>query len=325
MATPPAFDRTALSRRGFLSGAVVLSAAPILAACGASGSTVPPDATPAAKGVPETQLRLPALDTRLARIENDHKVRLGVFAHSPIDGRSCSHRADERFAMCSTFKIYAAAGILRLESLGRLTLDETIAVEPADIVVNSPVTTEHQGRVMTVGRLCEAALTRSDNTAANLLLRRLGGPDTVTALARAVNDGATRLDRWEPELNEAGRGDERDTTTAAGLGAGCHELLLGAGLPPQQQRTLAGWMRGSLTSDKRIRAALPPGWTAADKTGGGDHGTVNDAGVVWSPHGDPLVLVVLSDSTTGDPDVPIDDVPTVAATAAVIEAMTAGM
>ncbi len=266
---------------------------------------------------------MPALDSRLAQIETRHKVRLGVLGHAPTTGRMYSHRGDERFAMCSTFKMYAAAGILRLESLGQLSLDETVPIEPADIVANSPVASEHQGRVTTVGALCEAALTRSDNTAANLLLRRLGGPDAVTALARSVGDGATRLDRWEPELNEAGRGDERDTTTAVGLGAGCRELLVGAGLPPPQQRTLTGWMRASLTSDKRIRAALPPGWTAADKTGGGFHGTVNDAGVVWSPNGTPLVLVVLSDSTTGNPDTPIDDVPTVAASAAVIEAMAA--
>ncbi|MBM7458017.1 beta-lactamase class A [Rhodococcus coprophilus] len=268
-------------------------------------------------------MTVPALDSRLAQIENQHKVRLGVLGHTPATGRVYAHRGDERFAMCSTFKMYAAAGILRLESLGKLSLDETVPVEPADIVVNSPVTTEHQGRVMTVGGLCEAALTRSDNTAANLLLRRLGGPDTVTALARSVGDGATRLDRWEPELNEAGRGDERDTTTAVGLGTGCRELLVGAGLPPPQQRMLTGWMRASLTSGKRIRAALPRDWTAADKTGGGLHGTVNDAGVVWSPSGNPLVLVVLSDSTTGNPDVPIDDAPTVAATTAVIEAMAA--
>lgn len=321
MATPSAIARTSLSRRGFLSGAVALSSIPFLAACDAPRSSATAGETSAARQPSDEQLRLPALDERLDRIESEHRVRLGVLGQSPSTGQVYTHRGDERFAMCSTFKIYAAAGILRLESLGELSLDETVAVEPADIVVNSPVTSEHQGRVMTFGGLCEAALTRSDNTAANLLLKRLDGPDTVTALARSVGDGATRLDRWEPELNEAGRGDERDTTTPVGLGAGCRELLLGAGLPPPQQRMLTGWMRASVTSDKRMRAALPPDWIAADKTGGGSHGTVNDAGVVWSPHGDPLVLVILSDSVTGDPDVPIDDVPTVAATAAVIEAM----
>lgn len=268
-------------------------------------------------------VRLTALDRRLAEIEELHGVRLGVLAQSPVTGRTYSHRGGERFAMCSTFKVYAVAGILRLESRGQLRLDETVTVESADIVVNSPVTSEHQGRTMTVGRLCEAALTRSDNTAGNLLLRRLGGPGAVTEFARSVGDRATRLDRWEPELNSARRGDERDTTTAVGLGAGYRELLLGSGLPPQQQRTLAEWMRASVTSGKRMRAALPQGWTAADKTGGGFYGTVNDAGVVWSPEGEPLVLVILSDSTIGDPDVPLGDVPIVAATAALVEALTA--
>ncbi|MGX6510924.1 class A beta-lactamase [Rhodococcus sp. SJ-2] len=315
-------QRTTLSRRWFLNSALVAVSIPVVSACGAPTAASVPDRP--SDGAPlETRLHLAELDERLDEIEKMHAVRLGVAAHSPGSGRTYTYRGDERFAMCSTFKPYAAAGILQLESQGRLRLDDAVAVEPGDIVVNSPVTSENQGRMMTYAQLCEAALTRSDNTAGNLLLRRLGGPDAVTAFARSVGDDTTRLDRWEPELNDAARGDERDTTTAAGLGRGYRELLLGSALDPARRRILTGWMHASITSDTRMRAGLPSGWVAADKSGGGYFATLNDAGVVWSPEGEPLVLVILSDTTTGDRDAPFENAPIVDTTAALVSAMRA--
>jgi beta-lactamase class A len=145
----------------------------------------------------------------------------------------------------------------------------------------------------------------------------------VTTLARSVGYDTTRLYRWQPELNAAARGDERDTTTAAGLARGYRELILGSALDPARQRTLTGWMRASITSDTRMRAGLPPGWVAADKSGAGYVATVNDAGVVWSPEGEPLVLVILSDTTTGDVDAPFDNTPIVDTTVALVSAMRA--
>ncbi|WP_206039920.1 class A beta-lactamase [Rhodococcus sp. HNM0563] len=314
-------QRTTLSRRWFLNSALAAVSIPLVSACGApTAASVPDRPSDAPRGM---GVHLAALDERLVEIENMHAVRLGVAAHSPGTGRTYTYRGDERFAMCSTFKPYAAAGILQLESQGRLRLDDTVAVEPGDIVVNSPVTAENQGRQMTYAQLCEAALTRSDNTAGNLLLRRLGGPDAVTAFARSVGDDATRLDRWEPELNDAARGDERDTTTPAGAARGYRELLLGSALDPARRRILTGWMRASVTSDTRMRAGLPPGWVAADKSGGGNFATLNAAGVVWSPEGEPLVLVILSDTTTGDRDAPFADASIVDTTAALVSAMSA--
>lgn len=315
--------RNRLSRRGFLHSALALSSVTAAAACGSQDGPVDTIPSTTAESATDTRLLAAGVDERLKEIEDRYAVRLGVVAQSPVTGRVHTHRADERFAICSPFKVYAAAAILRLEAEGTLRLDETLPIDPDDIVVNSPVTSEHQGRVLPLDRLCEAALTRSDNTAGNLMLQRIGGPEAVTAFARSVGDGTTRLDRWEPELNEAARGDQRDTTTAAGLSRGFGEVLLGSGLPAPQQRTLLGWMRATTTSDTRIRGGLPSGWTSADKTGGGNHGTVNDAGVVWSPDGQPLLLVILSDSTTGDPDAPLEGGPVAETTAALVDALFA--
>lgn len=299
------------TRRNFL--ATVLAAG-ALAACG----TEPPAPAPAA---PPTTPDTAALDSALAAIQDRHRVRIALYAR--YRDRTVTHRASEPIALCSTFKVYAAAAILRLESEGALSLDETVPVRPEEIVVNSPITEAAAGAALSYAQLCAAALTRSDNTAGNLLLRRIGGPAALTAFARGVGDTATNLERWEPDLNLAERDSLADTTTATGLATGYHALLLGTALPPAQRRTLTDWMAASTTSARRIRAALPPGWSAADKTGGGNFGTVNDAGVLWSPDGTPLLLVLLTDSTTGDPAATPADAALPEATAAVLTALTA--
>lgn len=264
-----------------------------------------------------------ALETTLADLERGAEVRLGVFAHDLVSGATYSRRDDERFAMCSTFKVYAVAAILRMQSEGGISLQDPIFVDPADIVSHSPVTGPAQGRTLTVGELCRATLVTSDNTAANLLLYRLGGPPAITEFSNTVGDPATILQRWEPDLGSALPGDIRDTTTPSGMGPGWKELLLGGALSEEDRTMLLDWMRGSTTSDEQIRAGLPPGWTAADKTGSGDYGTINDCGVVWSPEGAPLLLLLFSSSTIpDDPEIEGNKAVIADTTAAVVSAMT---
>jgi beta-lactamase class A len=286
---------------------------PVLAgACTATAEQAPP--TPSVATAPDLQ----SLDAKIDALEARYSTRIGVAAVNPATGEVYSHRGDERFAMCSTFKAYASAAILRKVEDGSTSLDDTVVVEPGDLVENSPVTAAAVGTPMTLGQIAEAALTQSDNTAGNYLLREIGGPQAITALARDVGDESTRLDRWETELNTAFRGDPRDTTTPDGLAQGVRALLLEDALDAASRDRLLDWMRSSKTSDKRMRAGLPPGWTAADKTGGGGFGTANDAGVVWSPQGDPIVLTILTDSLTDQEDAQGNNQAIADSTAAVI-------
>lgn len=261
------------------------------------------------------------LNNRLTALEQQHGIEYGIAAIVPGSGVAFERNADDRFAMCSTFKVYAVSAILRLAQRGELDLDEAVPVTQADIVSDSPVTSAAVGATMTWSELSRAALERSDNTAANLLLRRLGGPSAVTGLARTVGDTETRLDRWEPELNEAVPGDPRDTSTPAALAVGYQRLILGDGLNADSREMLTAWMRASVTSDERIRKGLPAGWAAADKTGGGSYGSVNDAGVVWNPAGTPLVLVIFTRSATDDPQAVRKNQAIADATAAIVEAV----
>ncbi|MEE1929596.1 class A beta-lactamase [Streptomyces sp. TRM 70351] len=259
----------------------------------------------------------PALAARLRRLEREHTARLGVFARNLATGRTVLHRADERFPMCSVFKPLAAAAVLRdLDRCGEF-LDHRIRYGPADLVAHSPVTgtAAHLADGMTVAELCDAALRFSDNTAANLLLRQIGGPTGVTRFCRSAGDTVSRLDRWETELNSAEPWRVEDTTTPRAIAGTYTRLLVGRALRGRDRRRLTAWMLANTTSAERFRAGLPADWDLADKTGGGSYGTNNDVGVAWTPDGTPVVLAVLT--TRPDPDAAADN-PLIAETATLL-------
>jgi beta-lactamase class A len=143
---------------------------------------------------------------------------------------------------------------------------------------------------MTLNELCHAAMTYSDNTAANLILAGLGGPKSVTAFARTLDDTITRLDRTEPTLNEAIPGDPRDTTTPAAMAKNMQALLIGHALSETSKGLLMQWLIGNKTGDSRLRAGLPKDWRAGDKTGTGDRGSTNDIAIIWPPGRKPILV-----------------------------------
>jgi beta-lactamase class A len=236
---------------------------------------------------------LDAPASALAQLEARHGGRLGVAALDLETGRRTGYRADERFAMCSTFKALAAALVLARVDRGEERLDRRIVFSADQLVPYSPVTDKRVGPPgVSVGELCEAAITISDNTAANLLLASFGGPEAVTAFARRLGDTSTRLDRIEPDLNEATPGDPRDTTTPAAMLENLRRLVLGDVLSPESRGLLAGWLVANKTGGARLRAGLPPTWRVGDKTGTGNHGATNDVAIAWPPDRSPLLLSV---------------------------------
>jgi beta-lactamase class A len=226
----------------------------------------------------------------LAGLETRFGGRLGVFALDTGSGTTIGHRADERFPMCSTFKVLAASAIVRLRGERPGLLDQVVHYTKAQLVEGAPVTGKHLADGMTVSALCQAAIDHSDNTAANLLLGILGGPPAVTAFARTLGDPLTRLDRPEPELNDVPPGEPRDTSTPALMAADLRALTLGDALDPAGRELLIGWLVGNTTGATRIRAGLPAGWRVGDKTGTGSRGEANDLAVVWPPGRAPLII-----------------------------------
>ncbi len=229
----------------------------------------------------------------LAHIERTAQGRLGVAMLDTGSGLALGWRQDERFAMASTFKAVLAGWMLALVDQGKERLDARVHFAKADVVAYSPVSGPRagDGGGLTVGELCSATVSLSDNTAANVLMARHGGPAGFTAFVRSLGDGTTRLDRTEPTLNEAKVGDPRDTTTPLAMLQTLQKLVLGDVLTPPSRAWLQRWLVETSTGDKRLRAGVP-GWKVGDKTGtAGDSGTANDVAVLWPPAGGAPVLV----------------------------------
>ncbi|MGB7976832.1 MAG: class A beta-lactamase [Roseiarcus sp.] len=246
-----------------------------------------------ARAAPSTEERVALANKRLAEIETREGGRLGVFVRDTGAGETIEHRADERFPMCSTFKLLAAAAVLKRVDEGAERLDRTIAYGPSDLLEYAPITKAHvaQGG-MTVADLCAAAIDWSDNTAANLVLQTIGGPVGFTTFARSLGDEVTRLDRNEPSLNESLPGDPRDTTSPRAMAASMQKVLLGDVLSESSRRQLQAWLINDKVGDKRLRAGLPSSWRIGDKTGTGDRGSTNAVAILWPPGRAPLIATV---------------------------------
>lgn len=234
--------------------------------------------------------RFDKLPAALARLEQANGGRLGVAVLDTAGGERSGYRADERFPLCSTFKFLLVAAVLRRVDHHAEALDRAVSIPPRPLIFNSPLTEPSAGGTMTVAALCQAALTQSDNTAANLLLASIGGPAGISRFARSLGDAVTRLDRWETSLNESLAGDPRDTTSPAAMAGDLHSVLLGNVLSRPSRGQLTGWMEANRTGLERLRAKLPAGWRAADKTGSNGEHTSNDIAVFW-PGGRPPIIV----------------------------------
>ncbi|WP_439410112.1 class A beta-lactamase [Bradyrhizobium sp. DASA03076] len=275
-----------LTRRQFSSSAFAIA-----------GGLFLPDVSVAASGG-----TAPLIEA-IKQLEQKSGGRLGVSVLDTNSGVPIHHRGDERFPMCSTFKVLAAAAILKDVGSKLEGLERRVRIEQADLVEYSPVTSKHVGgEGMSLRELCEAAITLSDNTAGNALLKNIGGPAGLTSFARSLGDETTRLDRIETELNEAAPGDPRDTTTPNAMAANFRRLLLGDALVPEGRDQLVKWLGANKTGDSRLRAGLPQGWRVGDKTGSGQRETANDVAIVWPPERSPIIIAVYLTGASLDPN-----------------------
>lgn len=240
----------------------------------------------------EAKLTAKAAQRALAKLEESAGGLLGVAILNIAGGTRAGHRQHERFLLCSTFKAMAAAFVLSRVDSKEERLDRRISFSKGDLIDWSPASEKRTGAPgMSVAELCEAAVTLSDNTAANLLLESFGGPAALTGYFRSLGDRVSRLDRTEPALNEHDRpGDVRDTTTPAAMLENLRTLLFGKALSGSSRAQLAAWLISSKTGDRRLRAGFPADWLVGDKTGTNRSGNANDIGVAWPPAGGAVIV-----------------------------------
>jgi beta-lactamase class A len=236
-----------------------------------------------------------AAEEPFAALEKQSGARIGIAALDTGSGKRIGWRADERFVMCSTFKLSLAAAILAKADKGEMRLNRLVPYG-ADMPIGvSPVTRKNLAHGMTIVQLCEAAVVYSDNGAANLLLAVLGGPEVLTGYWRSLGDKLTRLDDIELKLNIPD--GERNTTTPATMMGNLKTLLLGKALSAASRARLLDWMRASTTGVNRLRAGLPAAWQWADKTGTSAerYGLVNDIGIATPPGRSPILIVAYTE------------------------------
>ena len=231
--------------------------------------------------------------TTFAQLEKEYGGRLGIAAYDLQHQFQLHYRGNERFALCSTLKGLLVANVLHRIDQHQESLSRPIHYDRADILDYAPVTKTHLDEgVMSVAALSQATLQLSDNTAANLLLKTIGGPEALTDYLRSIGDNTTRLDRIEPALNSNLAGDLRDTTTPAAMLATLNTLLLGDHLSDVSKQRLIQWLIGNQTGDDKIRAGVPSTWLVGDKTGSGPNGAFNDVAIIWPETGKPYLLVI---------------------------------
>lgn len=263
-----------MHRRFCLAGLVSLAAAPALA-------------QPRRRAIP--------FAPQIAAIERKHGGRLGVYGLDTATRKTMTWREDERFNMASTFKLLLAAQVLARIDAGDEQFGRTLPYGPGDMLPASPVTTRHLDTgSLSIGTLARAIVETSDNTAANLLMRASGGPPGLTRFARVIGDDATRIDRYEPDANLYD--PLLDTTTPRAMAQSLRRLLLGNVLKPNSRRMLEGWMISATTGENRIRAAVPRGWIAGDKTGTSAARQTNDIAILRPPGRRPLLIAAHYDA-----------------------------
>lgn len=237
-------------------------------------------------------------DEKFAQLEDEFDARIGVYAIDTGTNQTVEFKSDERFAYSSTFKVLAAAILLKQNDI--TDLEKVVTYNKEDLVTYSPVTEKHVDTGMTLLEISEAAIRKSDNTAGNLLFEGLGGPDKFKQALRDIGDDVTQPERYETELNEFTPGNNRDTSTPRTMATNLQKVALGDFLPNEKRKLLIDWMKGNATGDALIRAGAPQGWKVGDKSGAGSYGTRNDIAIVWPPNREPIVIAVMSRYDTED-------------------------
>lgn len=228
----------------------------------------------------------------IEKVESRVSARIGVAVYDTATNEMLSYKGDERFPMMSTFKTLACANLLYDSENEGLDLESKVRVESNELIAWSPITKEFVGKDISLKDACTATMEMSDNTAANIVLAGIDGPNGLTEFLRSTGDNKTRLNHIEPDLNHARPGDVRDTTTPNTMVKTLNDLVYGNVLSEASKAQLKTWMKDNKVSDGMIRSILPDGWNIADRSGAGAYGSRAITAIVWSETRAPLIISI---------------------------------
>lgn len=242
-----------------------------------------------------TALAMPnkTLNSSIAELEVNTGGKIGIYAINTANNMTLHYRGYERFPMGCTSKVMGVAAILKKSMQQPDLLQKRVNYTKADLTNWSPVTAKHLSDGMTIEALCAAAISHSDNTAMNLLVKELGGLKEINSFAQAIGNTTFRQDHgWPEEAKSGGDGNLDDSSTPKDMAESLEKLALGKVLGEAQQKLLVDWLQQNATGNHRIRAGVPKDWVVGDKTGTGDYGTTNDIAVIWPQGCAPIVLAI---------------------------------
>jgi beta-lactamase class A len=229
---------------------------------------------------------------QLSSLEKTFDGKIGVYAIDTSNHHVIAYRSLERFPVQSTMKLMSVAALLKQSTAKKNLLQEKINYTKNDLaIVWHPVTGQHLANGMTLEELSEAAISYSDNTAINLIIKKLGGPEAITQFATSIDNKTFNIVHYDGDLN-SDPNNEQDTSTPKDMAISIQKLMLGNILTTSEQNKLMTWMRNNTAGYKRIRSGTPIGWVVADKTGSGDYGIANDIGMLWSPTCKPIIIAI---------------------------------
>ncbi len=275
-----------------------------------------PSATPSPSPTPTLapEERIERLRSTLAALAQEAPGRLGVTVYDITGDTRVSVRGDEAFPLASTAKLAIALAAFRRADQGRLNLNERITITAADLRRGpSEIAAQHpRGNVtVTYWQLIADMLIASDNTASDVLLGTLGGPDAVQTFLTKLGTHGFHFRKSEAELYADARrgrtfargGDNAGTPN--GVADLLREVALGHYLSLDATNELLQMLAASHTGEDRLRAGLPPAVTLAHKTGtsdtvGGVTDATNDAGILTFPDGRRIVIVAFLSAARAD-------------------------
>ena len=303
-----------------LAAAVVLGAVPLAAAAKA----------PAAANSTDAATARDRLAAAIARLSKQTDGTVGVAIQRTDGGPVTTLNSGVTFPMASTFKIAVAGAIFSRIDRGELALDQMVVVDPAMIVSSAGIAEQlpHPGISLSVYNLLELMLTRSDNTATDVLTAQAGGPAAVTAWLRKLGITGQRVEADTAHLiyraleitpgpgtftknveaafaadpskaerdekrvpNAAFNADPRDSSTPEAMAQLLLAIHSNKALSPASTTILLEIMERCETGANRLKGLLPLGTVVAHKTGT-ISSIANDVGLVTLPDGRKFVIAV---------------------------------
>lgn len=200
-----------------------------------------------------------SVSDELKTIESNTEGRLGIFAINTGNGHIIKYRAEEIFPTQCTSKTIGVAAVLKKSMSDPSLLSQRITYSKKELDLGewSPVTEKHVSEGMTVKELCSAAISLSDNTAMNLLLKTIGSIQGINDFAHSIGNASFRQDNdWPAEAYSGGNGNVKDSSTPQAMVESFRKITIDKTLDRPQRDLLTTWLINTQTGAARIRSRV---------------------------------------------------------------------